>query len=162
MSPEERSPSDNCVRAAGGVVWRRDGDGPARVLVVHRPRYDDWSLPKGKLDDGENGPDAAVREVFEETDLKVDLVGERGKDVSDPMQLHRPAGVQLENIGPGHQHIDLIYFARPTGYTGIAEGYSEDRVGWYGPEDWDEMFVNAEVRGWCERALSTLSREPGV
>ncbi len=72
------------------------------------------------------------------------------------MQLHRPAGVQLENIGPGHQHIDLIYFARAKGSTEIDERFAEDRVGWYGPDDWDGMNVNAEVRGWCERALSAL------
>jgi hypothetical protein len=72
------------------------------------------------------------------------------------VQLHRPAGVQLENIGPGHQHIDLIYFARPGGPTEIHPDYSEDRVGWYGPEDWDAMTVNAEVTGWCERALSAI------
>lgn len=51
------------VEAAGGVVF--DGDG--RVLLVHRPRYDDWSLPKGKLDPGESHEQAAVREVAEET-----------------------------------------------------------------------------------------------
>ena len=54
----------------------------------------------------------------------------------------------------------MIYFARPTGSTKIAEGYSEDRVGWYGPEDWGKMSVNTEVRGWCERALSALQRPP--
>lgn len=54
------------VRAAGGVVWRAGDDGP-EVLVVHRPRYDDWSLPKGKLDPGETWEQAAVREVHEET-----------------------------------------------------------------------------------------------
>jgi len=99
---------------------------------------------------------AAVREVLEETGVKVELVGERRADVDDPVQLHRPAGVQLENIGPGHQHIDLIYFARPRGSVEIHADYSGDRVGWYGPEDWDTMTVNAEVRGWCERALSAL------
>ena len=87
----------------------------------------------------------------------MELVGERRKDVSDPMQSHRPAGVHLENIGPGHQHIDLIYFARPAGPSSIEDDFNEGKVGWYGPEDWDEMSVNAEVRGWCERALSTLS-----
>ena len=87
------------------------------------------------------------------------MVGERREDVEDPVQLHRPAGVQLENIEPGHQHIDLIYFARLTGFTEIAESYSDDRVGWYGPEDWGKMAVNAEVRGRC-RALSALQRPP--
>ena len=54
------------VRAAGGVLWR-EVDGQVRVAVVHRPRYDDWSLPKGKLDPGELEVAAAVREVEEET-----------------------------------------------------------------------------------------------
>jgi 8-oxo-(d)GTP phosphatase len=54
------------VRAAGGVVWR---PGPL-VCVVHRPRYDDWSLPKGKLDAGEHPLAAAVREVWEETGVR--------------------------------------------------------------------------------------------
>ena len=62
----------------------------------------------------------------------------------------------MENIGPRHQHIDLIYFARPRGATEIQAGYSEEKVGWYGPDEWDDLRVNAEVRGWCERALSAL------
>jgi 8-oxo-dGTP pyrophosphatase MutT (NUDIX family) len=59
------------IQAAGGVVLR-DG----RVAVVHRPRYDDWSLPKGKLDAGESFEDAALREVEEETGLRCRLVRE--------------------------------------------------------------------------------------
>jgi 8-oxo-dGTP pyrophosphatase MutT (NUDIX family) len=55
-------------RAAGGIVVR-DG----RVLVVHRPRYDDWSLPKGKLKLGESWEAAALREVSEETGLRCEL-----------------------------------------------------------------------------------------
>ena len=61
----------NRVEAAGGVVLR-DG----LVALVHRPRYDDWSLPKGKLDDGESFEDAALREVEEETGLRCALVRE--------------------------------------------------------------------------------------
>jgi 8-oxo-dGTP diphosphatase len=56
------------IRAAGGVVMR-DG----RVVVVHRPKYDDWSLPKGKLEPGESWEEAALREVEEETGLRVTL-----------------------------------------------------------------------------------------
>jgi 8-oxo-dGTP diphosphatase len=58
--------SGRVVRAAGGVVWR-PGPGDPEVVLVHRPRYDDWSLPKGKLAKGEHPLLGAVREVFEET-----------------------------------------------------------------------------------------------
>jgi 8-oxo-(d)GTP phosphatase len=57
------------VRAAGGVVWRPSGEG-SDVCLVHRPRYDDWSLPKGKLTPGEPTLVAAVREVVEETAVR--------------------------------------------------------------------------------------------
>lgn len=65
MAPTSRSGD---VRAAGAVVLRK-----GRVLLVHRPAYDDWSFPKGKLDGGESAPAAAVREVGEETGLRVRL-----------------------------------------------------------------------------------------
>jgi len=54
------------IRAAGGVVWR-EGDEGGRVAVIHRPRRDDWSLPKGKLIEGEGWEEGAIREVREET-----------------------------------------------------------------------------------------------
>lgn len=54
------------VRAAGGVVRRAAGSGP-EVLLVHRPRYDDWTFPKGKADPGESAQETALREVAEET-----------------------------------------------------------------------------------------------
>ena len=61
------------VRAAGGALWRRGDDGRIEVLVVHRPKYDDWSLPKGKADDGESDEACALREVEEETGLSCEL-----------------------------------------------------------------------------------------
>jgi 8-oxo-dGTP diphosphatase len=64
------------IEAAGGVVWRRTKKHGLRVLLVHRPRYDDWSLPKGKLDAGEQALDAALREVHEETGLTCDAGAE--------------------------------------------------------------------------------------
>jgi 8-oxo-dGTP diphosphatase len=63
------------VKASGGVVWRR-GERGVEVVVVHRPRYDDWSLPKGKLDPGEGWEQAALREVEEEVGLRCRLGGE--------------------------------------------------------------------------------------
>jgi 8-oxo-dGTP diphosphatase len=73
------------VAASGGIVWRprEDGGGP-EIAVAHRPRYDDWSLPKGKLDRGEHSLTAAVREVGEETGLAV-VVGRRSIRTSYPV-----------------------------------------------------------------------------
>ena len=65
--------SSRVVQAAGGSVWRRRDDGALEVLLVHRPRYDDWTMPKGKLDDAETHAQAALREVEEETGLRCRL-----------------------------------------------------------------------------------------
>jgi 8-oxo-dGTP diphosphatase len=59
--------AEGVVAAAGGVLWRTRADGRVETVLVHRPKYDDWSLPKGKLDPGEHLVPAAVREVTEET-----------------------------------------------------------------------------------------------
>ena len=125
------------------------------VLLHWHRKLGMWLPPGGHVERNELPDEAATREVLEETGLEVELVGERREDVADPVQLHRPAGVQLEDIGPGHQHIDLIYFARPTGPTNIRDEFAADKVGWYAPEDWDSMAVNAEVRGWCGLALDS-------
>ncbi len=63
------------VRAAGGVVVR-DEEGLLLTAVIHRPKYGDWTLPKGKLEPGEGFEAAAIREVEEETGLKCDLAEE--------------------------------------------------------------------------------------
>ncbi len=66
------------VLAAGGVIVRGGEEGP-RVAVIHRPRYGDWSLPKGKLDPGESWEEAALREVEEETGFRCRM----GAELSD-------------------------------------------------------------------------------
>jgi len=103
------------VLAAGGVLWRPGHRETAEeVAVIHRPRYDDWSLPKGKVDPGETEPVAAVREVFEETGHHVQL-GRRIATVSYPVEP-RTKKVQYwsaRSIGgsfaPNNEVDDLIW-----------------------------------------------------
>jgi 8-oxo-dGTP pyrophosphatase MutT (NUDIX family) len=61
------------VRAAGGLVTRPGAEGRPEILLVHRPRYDDWTFPKGKAEPGESDEECALREVEEEAALECDL-----------------------------------------------------------------------------------------
>ena len=78
-----KPPRPTVVRAAGGVPWRRRG-ADLEVRRVHRPRYDDWSLPKGKCEGDEEDTACALREVAEETGLSCtlgpELPGQRYRD----------------------------------------------------------------------------------
>jgi len=87
------------VRAAGGLVARRHASGATEVLIVHRPRYDDWTFPKGKNEPGESDEDCALREVEEEAGIRCSLGPEvgvtrytdgRGRDKTARYFLMRP------------------------------------------------------------------------
>ena len=84
--PTGAAPANKAVLAAGAVLWRCNDDAAApEVALIHRPRYDDWSLPKGKVDPGETEPVTAVREVYEETGYTSHL-GRRLASVSYPLE----------------------------------------------------------------------------
>lgn len=106
------------VRAAGCVVWRRGDAGETEILVIHRPRYDDWSLPKGKVDEGETDEECALREVEEETGLRCRLGRElpsvRYRDRSD-----RPK-------------VAMYWLAEPADGAGARPQNEVDAVEWLG------------------------------
>jgi 8-oxo-dGTP diphosphatase len=101
------------VRAAGGLVVR-DG----KVLLVHRPKYDDWSFPKGKCDDGEGDGACALREVEEETGLRCELLDEVGQ-TSYRDAKGRPKAVRYWRMRPiagafvPHAEVDEIRWETP-------------------------------------------------
>jgi len=82
-------PSRDVIQAAGGLVWRESPRGP-QVLLVHRPRYDDWSFPKGKMEAGESWTEAALREVEEETGIQAAL-----DDFAGSFSYQVPQGVKI-------------------------------------------------------------------
>jgi 8-oxo-dGTP diphosphatase len=120
--------------AAGGVVVR-DG----QVAVVHRPRYDDWSLPKGKLDAGETFEDAALREVWEETGVRARLVRELPSveyTVRERPKLVRYWLMSVES-DPGFTPNDEV-----------------DSVRWLSPADAVELLTYDRDKGVVEAAVA--------
>ena len=64
--------NDDVIQAAGGLLWK-DSENGRELAIIHRPKHDDWTLPKGKLEPGESWTEAALREVEEETGCKVEI-----------------------------------------------------------------------------------------
>ena len=120
------------VRAAGGVLTRVGSDG-TEVLVVHRPRYDDWSLPKGKAEPGESDEDAARREISEETGWQVDL-GPELATVEYRDRHGRPKRVRYWHMTPvaflgflPNDEIDNVRWI-PIGEAATLLSYDSDRT----------------------------------
>jgi 8-oxo-dGTP pyrophosphatase MutT (NUDIX family) len=133
-----------------------------RVLLHYHRKLGRWLPPGGHIEDSELPDDAAVREVLEETGVRVQLIGERGLPVDQPQQLVLPAGIQLENIYPGHQHVDLVYFAVPDPGTARSVEVDprlaqSDQVAWYDPAQMVSLGVDDEIRAWARRALDWVS-----
>lgn len=121
------------VLAAGGVVVRRRGRG-VEVVVVHRPKYDDWSFPKGKLDPGETASDGALREVREETGLTCRAAAElspvqyrdaRGRPKIVRYWLMEPVSGSISEREPDRE-IDRIRWASPVEARDLLS-YDHDR-----------------------------------
>jgi len=127
-------------------------------VILHRhPKLGLWLPPGGHIEPNELPDEAALREVREETGLAIVLHEERGLPVDYPdqaRQLIRPAGIQLESISPGHEHIDLVYFATLRDHTADAplpelfEGMM-----WVAQANLSTHELLDEVRAWCDRAL---------
>jgi 8-oxo-dGTP pyrophosphatase MutT (NUDIX family) len=116
----------NRVHAAGGVVLR-DG----LVAVVHRPRYDDWSLPKGKLEAGESFEEAALREVEEETGLRCRLVRELPTvryDVRGRLKEVRYWAMEVDDETPfvPNDEVDQVRWVAPQAALALLS-YDRDR-----------------------------------
>ena len=132
-----------------------------RVLLHYHRKLGKWLPPGGHIEDNELPDQAALREVLEETGIRVRLVGGRGLPVEAPLQLVVPAGIQVEDIYPGHQHIDLVYFAVPEPYDRQASEVDprlaeSDQVGWHAPEAVRALGGTREIEAWARRAVAEV------
>ena len=142
MSPKAKG-ADGPVRAAGGVVRRRVGRLGRRrveVIVIHRPRYDDWSFPKGKLDDGEGLEEAALREVEEETGLACRLLDDLG-ETNYPDRRGRPKVVRYWLMEP----------AEPATAAGFVPNDEVDEVRWLAPVEAARLLTYPHDRELLDR-----------
>ncbi|WP_298347255.1 NUDIX hydrolase [Ferrimicrobium sp.] len=133
------------VLAAGGAIYRPTEAGGYEVLLVHRPRYDDWSWPKGKCEPGESLPECAIREVEEETGICT-TVGPILCVISYPDQLQRTKRV--------------TYYALDIVTIGEHEPDHEiDQLAWINIEEVDQRLSAASDTRVTE-ALRTLLGAP--
>lgn len=131
------------VVAAGALCWRKRS-GNLEVLLIHRPRYDDWSWPKGKIDAGETTPECAVREVREEIGITVKL------------------GIPLPTIEyPVTSGLKVVHYwaARADGMTPKPDGKEVDEFLWCPPEDAISLLSNPSDREPLEALVQAFTEE---
>ncbi|MFI2437260.1 NUDIX hydrolase [Streptomyces sp. NPDC018693] len=135
------SPEDTTVQAAGCVLWRRSPIGDSlEVCIVHRPKYDDWSHPKGKLKRDENPLLGALREVLEET----------GCTASPGIEL--PTVRYLANGRPKR----VRYWAAEAGGGGFTPNAEVDRILWLPPTAAKEALSQPRDRDLVDALLESL------
>ncbi|MEV0242018.1 NUDIX hydrolase [Streptomyces sp. NPDC050674] len=130
------------VRAAGCVLWRRSADGEVRLCLVHRPKYDDWSWPKGKLKRDEDALVGALREVAEETGCRA----EPGTEL--------PGQHYLASGRPKH----VRYWAAEALTCAFTPTDEVDRIVWLAPDAARARLTRPQDRPLVDALLAVLDR----
>ena len=126
------------IRAAGALLWREIAAGEIEIALVHRPRYDDWSLPKGKIDENETALACAYREVFEETGIKARFTRQLG-------------AVEYEDNGA--QKRVKYWVAQALGASDFVANEEVDQLRWLNPTDSIELATHQSDKEVIERFL---------
>lgn len=131
------------------TVYIIDGE---RVLLIRHKKLGKWLPPGGHIDPGETPPEAAKREALEETGLAVELVTQENVWVDrwNAKSFERPYMCLLEEIPehgdkPAHQHMDMIYVARPTGKEIVENRAETDGIGWFTLEEIERMESDVDI-----------------
>ena len=128
-----------------------------KVLLLFHKKLNTWLPPGGHIDENEIPCDAAKREVFEETGLKVSLIGkeeELGKGVK---KLVQPKLIQLEDIKEGHQHINLVYFGVIENGDVILNKEEGSDIRWFSVKDLENKGIIESVRVYGKKAIEELN-----
>jgi len=134
-----------------------------KILLMLHKKLGLWLPPGGHIDKGELPCDAVIREVEEETGLKVEIVGGANKvydagteAAKEVRMLATPSHVQLEDIEQGHQHIDLVYIARVIGGEENLNKSEGNMLRWFSSEELDSEEITDNIRHYGKTAIDRL------
>lgn len=123
------------------------------TLLLWHNKVGAWLPPGGHIDKDELPEEAALREVEEETGLVVELLGS-SQPLDNVVVLHTPVCILLEDISEGHQHIDLIYFARVKEGQARINPREASEMRWFSSEDLENREIADDIRQLGQRAIA--------
>ncbi|MFC1525286.1 NUDIX hydrolase [Candidatus Latescibacterota bacterium] len=128
-----------------------------KTLLLWHNKMQAWLPPGGHMAENELPDRAALREVGEETGLTVEMLGEQAVPLGEVTVLPTPVCVLLEDIEPGHQHIDLIYFARVLEGRARVNPREASECRWFSPEDLESPEIAEDIRVLGRRAIAAAA-----
>lgn len=134
LDPRPLSTRDDRVRAAGVVLWRGGaGDAEPELALIHRPKWFDWTFPKGKLEPGERHRDAARREALEETGMRVELCfklpTQRYLVKGRPKRVRYWAAVRIDGTFTPNREVDrLVWLPASEARRRLSYGHDQELV----------------------------------
>ena len=114
-----------------------------KILLVHHSGFNRWVQPGGHIDDDEVPEETAVREVYEETGIRVKLLDQRFPREDD---FIRPLGIQKNRGKNGDIHIDITYVAVPLSLDEIEDDDEVDKFNWFSREELDDLDVFEDIK----------------
>lgn len=114
-----------------------------KILLVHHSGFNRWVQPGGHIDDDEVPEETAIREVYEETGIRVKLLGQRFPREDD---FIRPLGIQKNRGKNGDIHIDITYVAVPLSLDEIEDDDEVDKFNWFSREELDDLDVFEDIK----------------
>lgn len=115
-----------------------------KILLVKHHLWDKWVQPGGHMEEGETPEEAAIREVYEETGIKITLLGERFPREDD---MIRPLGIQCNRKDNGEKHFDIIYAAVPNNeITDLVISNESYDIGWFSRKELENLSVFPDVK----------------